>query len=145
MVQVEVGYMPQDLTATPDKGAIALPSNCNQPEAASRMLSSSETTLPSFPTSWRHFITLMYWSPSNSSASTRSLLLPPLPLLPPLVSLLLSPVSVRRRFLLWSGLRHLRLWSVTSVGVSHALSSEARVPWSSFSSFEQKSIGLSPE
>ena len=142
MVQVEVGYMPQDLTATPDKGAIALPSNCNQPEAASRMLSSSETTLPSFPTSWCHFITLMYRSPSNPSASTRSLLPPRLPLLVPL---LLSPVSVRRRFLLWSRLRHLGLWSVTSVGVSHALSSEARVPWSSFSSFEQISIGLSPE
>ena len=106
-----------------------------QPEAASRMLFSSETTLPSFPsltTSSRHFIIFVYQSPSNPSASAGPLLPPPL------LPLTLSPASVRRRFLIWSRLRHLRLWSVISVGVFHVLSSKARVPRNCLSSFEQK-------
>jgi len=68
----------QRLPGTPkrsayDKGAIALPSNCSQPEAASRMLSSSRTTLPSWlslTTSSRHFIIFIYRSPSNPSAAS---------------------------------------------------------------------------
>ena len=58
-----------------DKGTIALPSNCNQPEAAS-----SETPLPSvhsLTTSSRDFVIFVYQTPSNSPASTGSVLPPP--------------------------------------------------------------------
>ena len=114
-----------------DKGAIALPSNCNA--------ASSETPLPSvlfLTTPSRHFVIFVYQSPPNSPASTAPLLPPPPPL-PPLLPSPWFPVSVRRRFLVWSGLRHVRLWSVISVGVFHVLSSKAR-PWRCLSSFEQK-------
>ncbi|KAF8672895.1 hypothetical protein AX14_005494 [Amanita brunnescens Koide BX004] len=86
--------------------------------------------IPSLTTSSRHFITFTYQlASSNPSASTGP------SLSPPLLPLQLSPASVQRRFPIWSGLRHLRLWSVVSVGIFHVLSSKARVSWKCLSSF----------
>src|SRR6266508_1946414 len=93
--QVVVGDSQELLNGSAyNKGVIALPSNCNQPEAASRMLSLSETTLPFLflTTSSRHFVIFIYQSPSNPFPSIGPLSLPPSP--PPLLPLLLSLVSV---------------------------------------------------